>query len=232
MIATIHGKQFEVAEQPADFWGWVAKGNYDNEWKVLSKFVHPEHTFVDLGAWVGSHSLYASTLCKRVVSVEPDPVAFEILSQNTKPTSIELHRLAITDSNSSITLGSGLLGASTTRACKDEGHGIGAWVEGQTFDVPCMTLRSFIETTNIQDPMFIKIDVEGSEEKILADFELFQEHKPAMYVEMHPWWWKDQTTTWEHIQKIAALYKHVTNVLMQPIDFQWQKPGAIIFTEG
>lgn len=80
MKVSIGGKEFNVADQPADFWGWVQKGNYDPEWKFLRDNLRPEHTFLDLGAWVGSHSLYASTIANRVVAVEPDPVYLEVHS--------------------------------------------------------------------------------------------------------------------------------------------------------
>ena len=62
MNVSINGKPFTVADEPADFWGWVTEGRYNAEWAILDRFVKPEHTFVDLGAWVGSHSLYASRI--------------------------------------------------------------------------------------------------------------------------------------------------------------------------
>lgn len=233
------GKQFEVAPEPADFWGWVREGRYDSEWNILKDFLRPEHTFIDLGAWVGSHSLFASTIARRVYAVEPDPVAFKILEQNVKGLPIHICQAAITGFKGTITLGSGLLGASTTRANRNEGGNIGPWEEGQTFDVPCDTLRNFIgdlpsgmvDIADCKRKLFIKIDVEGSEEGIMEDFEFFKEHKPTVYLESHPFWWRNPEKTWQDIRRVAALYKRVLNPQRVPIEWQWLNAKQIILTD-
>lgn len=206
MEITIGGNKFEVAPEPADFWGWVAEGRYDSEWNTLRTFLHADDTFVDIGAWVGSHSLFASTIAKRVIAVEPDPVAYAILKQNVDPSL--LHCIAITGSEGTVTLGSGFLGASTTRQNPNAGGGIGAWEPGHQFEIASTTLRKFVELLKLQDPLFLKIDVEGAEEEIVKDFEFFAEHKPTVYLETHSFWWKDEATTWENIRKLGRLYKH------------------------
>lgn len=225
---SIRGKDFIVAPEPADFWGWVANGNYNAEWEILHNHLRPEHTFLDLGAWVGSHSLYASTIASRCIAVEPDPVAFEILKQNAQR--IETVCIAV-GNKGKVTLGSGFLGASTTRINPDAGAGIGAWEPGQQFDIESLTLRELVEKCAIKDPMFIKIDVEGSEEQIFQDFEFFREHLPTVYLETHPWWWRDEKTTWENIRKIGTLYRNVLNLQMRPVDLSALYPRQIIFTE-
>jgi FkbM family methyltransferase len=208
---TMYGKEFSAESAPEDFWSWVSEGRYDSEWMILQRYLCPEHTFIDLGAWVGSHSLFASSIAKRVLAVEPDPVAFPILESNAATKNIETVRVAITGNEGVITLGSGFLGASTTRANRHAGAGIGAWEPGQQFDIPCTTLHQFVKAHDLQDPMFIKMDVEGSEEQILQDFEFFEQHKPTLYLELHPFWWNNQrpqvffvifTTQWDSGQVI------------------------------
>lgn len=201
------GQSFEVADQPADFWGWVKEGRYNREWHILTAYIRPEHTFLDLGAWVGSHSLLASRFCKRVIALEPDPVAFEILKGNLAcVTNAEYYSRAITNYKGIIILGSGYLGASTTRANREAGGGIGAWEDGHVVGVNCSTLRDFVGLIKDPDPLFIKIDVEGSEEAILQDLDFFREHKPTVYLETHPFWWKDVEGTWKAIADLAAIY--------------------------
>ena len=202
MKATIKGKTFEVASQPADYWHWIAEGRYNSEFEVYDRYLTPEHTFVDLGAWVGGHTLYASTIAQTLVAVEPDPVAYKILQENVKrwPTL----PLAISDKAGVVTLGSGFLGASTTRVNPAAGSGIGPWVEGQTCEDECATLRELLK--KFADPLFIKIDIEGSEEAIFTDLELFKERKPTVLVELHPFWWKDVSKTWQDFEALKALY--------------------------
>lgn len=235
-MITIKGQQFDVAAEPADFWGWVAEGRYDSEWNILERFLRPEDTFIDLGAWVGSHSLFASTIARRVYAVEPDPVAFKILEKNVQGLPIHICKAAIAGYRGAITLGSGFLGASTTRANKHEGAGIGPWVEAQTFEVDCTTLRDFIGyipsgLVDVNRTFFIKMDVEGSEEDILQDFEFFEEHKPTVYLETHPFWWKHEQQTWEKIFKIASLYKNTYGLNMERVDLRSTTPRQVILTD-
>lgn len=200
----IRNRKFQVSSQPEDYWRWIAEGRYNNELSAYDAHLQTKHTFVDLGAWVGAHSLYASATAHKVVSVEPDPVAFDILAVNL-PEGVTPIRKAISNQAGVVTLGSGLLGASTTRVNPSAGSGIGPWVEGQTFEVECLTLRELIK--DLSDPLFIKIDVEGSEEAILKDVELFAERRPTVLVELHPFWWKDVNQTWQEFEALKAIYK-------------------------
>jgi FkbM family methyltransferase len=234
MNVDIYGKNFEVASEPADFWGWVSEGRYDGEWAILNKLLRPEHVFLDLGAWVGSHSLFASTIAQRVVAVEPDPVAFRILQENValNGNTIEPVRVAV-GNEGTLTLGSGLLGASTTRLNPSAGAGIGAWEPGQQFDIESVTLRRLVGTHAIEGgALFIKIDVEGAEEQIFQDFEFFEQHRPTVYLELHPWWWKDEPKAWESIRRVAALYKNVINLQMKPVDLLTVRPRSIVLTDA
>lgn len=211
MKVTIKGKPFEVASEPADYWGWIAEGRYDHEWRVYDAHLKPEHTFIDLGAWVGAHSLYASTIAKEVHAVEPDPVAYDILLQNVGTCkNVITFRKAVVSAAGFVKMGSGLLGASTTRTNPSAGGGIGAWSDDQQFDVFGMTVRDFVPS---EVKAFIKIDVEGSEEEILKDVSFFAERKPTLYIELHPFWWKDEAQTWKDFEAIKALYKHAVQVI-------------------
>jgi FkbM family methyltransferase len=202
MIVKMLGEEFEVADQPADYWGWVSEGRYDHEWKVYAEHLKPEHTFVDLGAWVGAHSLYASRITTNVIAVEPDPVAWEILKENLKNTPAKLLKVAVSKKYGGIiTLGSGVLGASTTRKNYRTNDG---WASIDTFDAPTVDLRTLVAT--LPDPLFIKMDVEGSEEDILADIDFFKERKPALLIELHPFWWNNESAGNAKLNKLRGVY--------------------------
>lgn len=209
---TIGGKSFEVASEPADYWGWVAEGRYNHEWAVYDKYLKHEHTFIDLGAWVGAHSLYASTIAKRVIAVEPDPVAYKILLNNTYQNYPLIQTLpwAISNIEGIVKIGSGLLGASTTRINPNAGGGIGPWVKGQQTEATCWTLLKLL--ADVPDPLFIKIDVEGAEELIFTDVDFFKERKPTILIELHPFWWTKQKETWEAFEKLKSVYNTCTEV--------------------
>lgn len=226
MQVRILDRQFEVMPEPRDFWGWVEDGSYDWEWKAIRQYAQGK-TFVDLGAWVGSHSLYASTVCPRVIAVEPDPVAYPILCanlQNIDPRPV-VHQIAISDNKGTITLGSSLLGCSTTRANNVAGP-CALWVEGQIVDVPCTTLRELC--SQLPDPLCIKMDVEGSEEAILTDYEFFAERRPALLLSLHPFWWK-KPNAWEIIRKVGRLYDQVLTPNLTATDINTTQGRELIF---
>jgi len=166
-------------------------------------------TFLDLGAWIGPMSLYASRVARRIVAVEPDPVAFDILQRNIALNGggVELINEAISNFNGSLTLGSTLLGASTTRASREAGP-CGPWAPGQEFTVKCSALRTFVEAHALEDPLFIKMDVEGSEEQILSDLSFFREHKPALFVSLHPFWFKSAYAVSRTLGELRGIYRH------------------------
>jgi FkbM family methyltransferase len=233
----LYGKERQVDDGPLnkDFWGWVS----DKKWEaytfqIFDRFLKPEMTYLDLGAWIGPTVLYAADMAKRSVAVEPDPVAFEFLTRSIQANGlkVETFQEAITGFEGSITLGSGLLGQSTTRMNRNAGGGIGAWEEGQTFITPCTTLRAFVEKHNLEDPLFIKMDVEGAEESILRDFEFFAERKPTLYISLHPFWWTQQEQAWETIRRVGRLYKHVLKATtFEDQDISQPLHGDLLFTE-
>jgi FkbM family methyltransferase len=225
------GYEFNVQDEPKDFWSWVENGNYDKEWNIINRFLKPEHTFIDLGAWVGSHSLLASNTAKRVIACEPDPVAANILQLNlARRSKCQLTNNAV-GIDGTVKLGSGFLGASTTRLNPNAGGGIGAWEEGQQFEAVSHSLRTYCEMMKVEDPMFIKMDVEGSEEEILKDLEFFAEHKPTLYLENHSFWWKDEAKAWRDVKRVAGLYKHAYDLWGQPVNTQSSYFKAVILTD-
>lgn len=201
MIVKMNGKTFDVVPEPADYWGWVSNGSGREHWEMMDRFLRPEHTFVDIGAWIGSYSLYASTIAKRVAAFEPDPIAFAILEKNIAGWNIAVHNAAVTLRGGLITLGSAVLGASTTRQNLSAGGTIGEATV--TFDAPSVSLHTIGLAL---DPMFIKMDVEGGEEELLQDFEFFEQHRPIVMLELHPFWWKDPAKMQDTLLRLISLY--------------------------
>jgi FkbM family methyltransferase len=210
----IHGREVQVMEAPQDYWGWVAEGRYDFEWKVYDKWLKAEHTFIDLGAWVGAHSLYASGTVKTLVCVDPDPVARGILADNLalldpRPT-VHVYPDAVSNEAGAIEMGSPCLGASTTRKAFPMGFPGEAPQPADTFTCSKIALRDLAKP--FPDPLFIKMDIEGMEEEVFLDFEFFKERKPILYVELHPFWWADLAKTRKDFMRICELYGHVENI--------------------
>jgi FkbM family methyltransferase len=205
---------FIVEDPPSypEFWDHFADGRWEPEtFDIFRKHIKAEDTFVDVGAWIGPTALYASTLCKKVVAVEPDPVAFRQLDRhveiNDRRRCIELRQLAITDFNGDIQLGSDILGNSETRSGNSRNR----------FGVQCCTLRKLLDC--IPGSLFIKMDIEGGEETVLrSSLEVIEERKPVLYVSLHPWLYVDTLVMEHHLKRLISLYSKT----------EWHKNAVVL----
>ena len=65
------------------FWEKVNKKIWEPETiQLYNKLLNKNSTYVDIGAWIGPTTLYASKLCKMAYAFEPDPVAYKYLIEN------------------------------------------------------------------------------------------------------------------------------------------------------
>jgi FkbM family methyltransferase len=127
---------------------------------AIEEYSRPDWTFLDLGAHIGFFSLFASTLFKEVIAVEPQKGAFEVLQQNIdlNDLDIEEHHCAVTDVDGEVQM-----------VPAPENTGM-AWIprteKGNTVTVPSKTLSTILGDRR---PEFIKIDIEGCEYRALKD---------------------------------------------------------------
>jgi FkbM family methyltransferase len=222
----IHGFSFSVESEPKDYWDWIEQGTYHADFETITRFAGPEVTCIDAGAWIGADTLYASKMFKHVHAIEPDPVAFQILSKNlaaNQLSNVTLYEHALMGHSGTTTMGGSILGCSCTReTCKDN-----------SVTVPCLTLREFCK--DIPDPLFIKMDTEGAEAQILKDWQFFSERKPDLMLSTHLLWWKeagsDGRAEYEPITKVGKLYRSaVHNGSRTPVDFNTEY-GDVVFTD-
>lgn len=149
--------------------------------KILKR---DEKTFIDVGAFIGSHSIGVSKLVPRtrIVAFEPTTLAFRCLQENAKrafSSNSEIHNLALSDKD-----GRGFM------VYNKDGNPGGSKLkpdppnnlfEDDGFNVPVdvKTLDSF----NIQNVSLIKIDVEGNEDNVLlGTVKTIKKWKPVMIV--------------------------------------------------
>ncbi len=233
----IHGFAFLVESEPKDYWDWIEQGTYRADFETIKRFAGPDVTCIDAGAWIGADTLYGSKMFKHVHAIEPDPVAFQILTKNVLANSLHvqidadliplsnvtLHESAVMGHTGTTTIGSTMLGCSCTRqSCHDN-----------SVTIPCMTLREFCK--DIPDPLFIKMDTEGAEAQILRDWEFFAERKPDLMLSTHLRWWKeggsDGREEYATIREVGKLYRNAThNETKTSVDFNAEY-GDVVFTD-
>jgi FkbM family methyltransferase len=199
----IHGFRFSVEPEPQDYWEWIEQGHYRADFSTIDRFASREINCIDAGAWIGAYTLYSSQKFKHVYAVEPDPVALGILKSNLGANHLDnftIYDGALMGHSGTVSIGGSALGCSCTReSCKEN-----------AVTVPCVTLREFAK--DIPDPLFIKMDVEGAEAKILKDWEFFSERKPDLMLSTHLDWWKeggsDGREEYATISKVGMLYQY------------------------
>lgn len=149
------------------------------ELEIIRRHFRPGQTFVDIGANVGNHAIFAAKimLAAKVVVIEPNPVAIEILNANTVLNDAE----AIIDRR---WLGFGL-GAEAA-----EGFGVragGMNLGGGKMVAGAGELRILAGDDVLYDtPVdFIKMDVEGMELDVLKGLSAtIARDRPRLFIEV------------------------------------------------
>ena len=155
------------------------------ELDLLLTLVGPGNTVVDVGANIGTHTL---AFCERVGptgsvhAIEPHPVLYQILAENTRQNGISnatLLNLALSDAI-------GLLRLTDVDLTRPGNFGHTFAIDGaedsitQTVEVPTTTLDSLaLEACDL-----LKIDVEGMESKVLKGAtDILRSMRPTVYAE-------------------------------------------------
>ena len=186
--------EFNVADtnnqSHINHWSYVNNGSWEPEtFKVFKQFLDNNHSYIDIGAWIGSTVLYGCQIAKHVYAAEPDVIALESLKNNIKANpelvdKITLYEGCIADRNGIANIAApggkhGLGDSATSLLC----NGV-----VQSKQVELITFDGFINKYNITDCNFIKMDIEGSEGTVLPTMKKYlQEIKPALYISFHPW---------------------------------------------
>lgn len=164
------GEIWMPKNEPCDIWfNWE-----QNAREVMLKKINGNTCFLDLGANFGYFSLYASDKAKKVMSVEPNPIVYDILRCNSlRFPNMTTYNIALSDMVNNSKFYYRIDAAGDGRLYNPNDCG-----EGNTYmaeNVPVETLSSFQDKycPNIGINL-IKMDCEGSEYEILKDLEFFE----------------------------------------------------------
>lgn len=145
-------------------------------------FDSPVHTILDLGANTGMASLYFHRAFPnaQIVTVEPDPANFEILTRNLNGIpNIKPIRAAVWSHDGEIQLFD---------------PGIGAWglqvsetatSSAPSVSVPAISLPSLLREFPSGHLDLLKIDIEGAEKEILENADSWMPAVNAIVIELH-----------------------------------------------
>ena len=205
-------------------WRWDAI-----ERAVMLKALPKEGVFVDIGANVGIYSAIAATRLNRlgcVVSIEPNPVAYERLKFNLLATCeakkekprLEILQQGISDQAGEfeLFLDADNLGASSL---------LGRNAEQRSIQIPCTPLLEVIDAQKLSRVDVIKCDIEGAEDRALIPFLIDAPHHllPHCFIfENNQDQWQDELL--ETLLQRDYMQTHQTRLnyifqLRQPIHF-------------
>jgi len=173
-----------------EFWNKVDAGLWEPEtFEVLKKYCKSGQIFIDIGAWNGVCSLFASELGSVCYAIEPDTEARKLLLKNVNLNDGCIHVIptCISGHNGVVMLNTQYQNGFGNSMSSILHRGLVAESE----KVDSMTLEHFIEQEEIQmqNVCLVKIDIEGGEIELIKQAESFlMEHKPTVYLSLHPAW--------------------------------------------
>jgi len=158
---------------------WLEKySSWEPEtFKVLDEYLSKEKDYLDIGAWVGPTAIYGSFLSRKVVAVEPDPVAHKILQKNIAINSIkniEVINKAASKLEKVFLEPSNFFGDSMTRV-SERSNGSNS--------IETIGLNELI---SMGDFSLIKIDIEGHEFNLIKWYaDLLNKSKIPLLLSLH-----------------------------------------------
>lgn len=184
MKITRNNLSFNVDEKTPneEFW---KNTNWESEtYRVFDEQLQKDKSYLDIGTWIGPTVLYGAQLAKKVYTFEPDPVAWEEFQKNLSLndfTNVSAYNFGLSNQTGTVRMGSdNRLGESVTR--------VGKFKDELSFDAECRSFDSFISSLNtdeINDLNFIKLDIEGGE-YLIAQSNFLKNNPLPMLLSIHP----------------------------------------------
>lgn len=198
-----------------EFWDTASSGEWEKTtFRVLREALTAgalasKNVYWDIGGWVGPTTLFAAHYVKRVLTLEPDPRAFEELYANAAlnpglASRIELFRHCLAGATGPVTMtGPAPLGSSMSRvggaaripaapaAEQNWGERMASW------PATCSAPAAFAARAGLAAGQLalVKVDVEGAEAAILPPLVAWLGEagapKPPIFVELHVEFWAD-----------------------------------------
>lgn len=201
----IRGKEINYLHKP-DHFKEVESGIWESRtFDVLDRFLGPGKVFFDIGAWIGTLSIYAAKLGAIVKSYEPDPVAKEMLFEN----------VMANETNGTIIINGKAVG-------KDWGELKLYGCNGDSMSSPVQEKEHFeiVQVIPFHDILhdeidLIKIDTEGGEVDILTHKSLsalIAYNLPSILLSVHPALIPDFEQWWVSIMSSYSKYYDIETV--------------------
>lgn len=189
------------------FWGSVINNHWEPEtFEIMQKYLDKNHSYLDIGAWIGSTVLFGAYFAKKVFAFEPDEVAFKELQANLD-LNPELKEV-VSIFQSGIAPQSGFAYLGTNSEFGDSMSSI--LMNRNKKKIITFSLGDILQRESMQDCNFIKMDIEGGEEVVIpAAKGILTELKPTLYLSLHVPRFITPKESLEKICDVLSVYKNI-----------------------
>ena len=230
MIVERRGISFEAVDH--DWWARRTWEDYTYLW--LERLLTPESDFVDIGAWIGSFSLWGSHLARRVLAIEPDPIAHAMLMKSIDLPNDEASNVSAPEGLAvwsevgarDLYAGPGDLWGTSTPSLREP------YSERSTVQVSTVRLETLSAMFDLREPLVVKMDTEGAEGEILTgSIEWILDTHPSLLVAPHDRMYPDALLR-EVVPGLVATYRHAVDEKGEPLEWpDGPEPRMMIFTD-
>ena len=180
-----------------NFWKKIYPTWEPDTFAIFDKLLKKNKVFIDIGAWIGTTSMYGCRKSKHVYSVEADNLSIKDLSINLSNNCINnnytvIDKAVFNEDDATINFGKNIFMKDSKM--NDSTSQILNKNSGFSTQVKTITINSILKNYNIEPSSIslIKVDIEGGEENILNDlYVLYKKHKVSLYISIHYEWWKN-----------------------------------------
>ncbi len=197
MLIHLRDRKFQVSPGGYDaFWAKVTRGTWESDtFAIFDRFLDRQHSYIDIGAWIGPTLLYGCQLAKAAYGLEPDPIAYAELERNVRLNdplthNIRLFNACIAPQSGEVALGSRGGGGDSTSSLLFGAKKTHWTVKAFSFD-------EFARQIDAAECNFIKMDIEGGEYRILPTMVGYlRSQRPTLHLSLHPCYLKLRPLGW------------------------------------
>lgn len=218
-IASRGNEHYTVADGHSWFWKMFSDETWEpGTFRVFDRFLTPESVMLDIGAWIGPTALYAASRAEQVFAFEPDPVAYNGLTENLALNHVKNvvpYMVAVSNAWKGISFG--------IRNAPGDSMSSELWAKGdEPSQVPAVSFLSLIMDVK---PSFIKIDIEGGEKFIFNGTQHALElMRPTIHLSLHTPWHagtpEELASFKAAIVEGLAMYPYLYGDDLKPISFE------------
>jgi len=216
MKVKINNRDFNV-ENDEPFWNQIDVWE-NHSFKILDHFLNNKNCLIDVGAWNGVLSIYASRICRNVIAFEPDTAAFSNLTRNIELNdikNIECHNIGLSDKDESIPLNI-IRGGDSMSSIID--RTMQHYTKNSVETIKTILLSKFLIENKVSNIGLIKIDTEGAEIFIIPEIQKYlTKHKPTLYLSFHPNWFPEKDIQINNLIDILSEIYNIFSTSLNPV---------------